>query len=107
MCRTQSKQKNMATRRVNAMEGNSENSDIIYIGELKRSTSSLWICIINTDTITLCSSEKELMAVIYGFGHFNYYTYGRIVTVQTDLANTGLSKKPYDTTSPHLHRMLL
>ncbi|GFQ87518.1 uncharacterized protein K02A2.6 [Trichonephila clavata] len=28
--------------------------------------------------------EKELMAVIYGLEHFNYYTYGRIVTVQTD-----------------------
>ncbi|GFY67495.1 reverse transcriptase domain-containing protein [Trichonephila inaurata madagascariensis] len=35
MCRTQSKQKNMAARRVNAMEENSENSDTIYIGELK------------------------------------------------------------------------
>ncbi|GFX59106.1 uncharacterized protein K02A2.6 [Trichonephila clavipes] len=35
MCRTQSKQKNMAARKVNAMEENSENSDIIYIGELK------------------------------------------------------------------------
>ncbi|GFT44596.1 reverse transcriptase domain-containing protein [Trichonephila clavipes] len=34
MCRTQSKQKNLAARRVNAMEENSENSDI-YIGELK------------------------------------------------------------------------
>ncbi|GFS97775.1 retrovirus-related Pol polyprotein from transposon 17.6 [Nephila pilipes] len=28
--------------------------------------------------------EKELMAVIYGLEHFNYYIYGRIVTVQTD-----------------------
>ncbi|GFX52598.1 retrovirus-related Pol polyprotein from transposon 17.6 [Trichonephila clavipes] len=28
--------------------------------------------------------EKELMAVIYGLEHFNYYTYGRIVMVQTD-----------------------
>ncbi|GFY52356.1 reverse transcriptase domain-containing protein [Trichonephila inaurata madagascariensis] len=35
MCRTQSKRKNMAARRVNAMEENSENSDTIYIGELK------------------------------------------------------------------------
>ncbi|GFY46024.1 hypothetical protein TNIN_156291 [Trichonephila inaurata madagascariensis] len=35
MCRTQSKWKNMAARRVNAMEENSENSDTIYIGELK------------------------------------------------------------------------
>ncbi|GFW10523.1 reverse transcriptase domain-containing protein [Trichonephila clavipes] len=35
MCRTQSKQKNMDAQRVNAMEENSENSDIIYIGELK------------------------------------------------------------------------
>ncbi|GFS31783.1 retrovirus-related Pol polyprotein from transposon 17.6 [Trichonephila inaurata madagascariensis] len=28
--------------------------------------------------------EKELMAVIYGLEHFNYYTYGSIVTVQTN-----------------------
>ncbi|GFV00907.1 hypothetical protein TNCV_1387211 [Trichonephila clavipes] len=35
MCRTRSKQKNMAARRVNAMEENSENSDAIYIGEHK------------------------------------------------------------------------
>ncbi|GFW47028.1 reverse transcriptase domain-containing protein [Trichonephila clavipes] len=28
--------------------------------------------------------EKELMAVIYGLEYFNYYTHGRIVTVQTD-----------------------
>ncbi|GFU76590.1 hypothetical protein TNCV_1940781 [Trichonephila clavipes] len=35
MGRTQSKQKNMDAQRVNAMEENSENSDIIYIGELK------------------------------------------------------------------------
>ncbi|GFY48754.1 hypothetical protein TNIN_295531 [Trichonephila inaurata madagascariensis] len=35
MCRTQSKRKNMADRRVNAMKENSENSDTIYIGELK------------------------------------------------------------------------
>ncbi|GFX43726.1 hypothetical protein TNCV_4110061 [Trichonephila clavipes] len=35
MCRTQSKQENMDARRVNAMEENSENSDIIYIGRLK------------------------------------------------------------------------
>ncbi|GFX78465.1 retrovirus-related Pol polyprotein from transposon 17.6 [Trichonephila clavipes] len=29
-------------------------------------------------------TEKELMAVIYGLEPFNYYTYGRVVTVQTD-----------------------
>ncbi|GFX36302.1 uncharacterized protein K02A2.6 [Trichonephila clavipes] len=35
--------------------------------------------------------------------HFNYYTYGRIVTVQTDHKPIlGLSKKPYDTISPRL-----
>ncbi|GFY46023.1 retrovirus-related Pol polyprotein from transposon 17.6 [Trichonephila inaurata madagascariensis] len=51
--------------------------------------------------------EKELMAVIYGLEHFNYYTYGRIVTVQTDHKPIlGLSKKPYDTISC-LQRMLL
>ncbi|GFS44035.1 retrovirus-related Pol polyprotein from transposon 17.6 [Nephila pilipes] len=52
--------------------------------------------------------EKELMTVIYGLEHFNYYTYGRIVTVQTDHKPIlGLSKKPYDTISPRLQRMLL
>ncbi|GFX59107.1 retrovirus-related Pol polyprotein from transposon 297 [Trichonephila clavipes] len=52
--------------------------------------------------------EKELMAVIYGLEHFNYYTYGRIVTVQTDHKPIlGLSKKPYDTISPPLQHMLL
>ncbi|GFX81734.1 transposon Tf2-8 polyprotein [Trichonephila clavipes] len=52
--------------------------------------------------------EKELMAVIYGLEHFNYYTYGRIDTVQTDHKPIlGLSKKPYDTIYPRLQRMLL
>ncbi|GFY48541.1 retrovirus-related Pol polyprotein from transposon opus [Trichonephila inaurata madagascariensis] len=52
--------------------------------------------------------EKELMAVIHGLEHFNYYTYGRIVTVQTDHKPIlGLSKKPYNTISPRLQRMLL
>ncbi|GFW63934.1 retrovirus-related Pol polyprotein from transposon 17.6 [Trichonephila clavipes] len=38
-----------------------------------------------TQTQQRCAQiEKELMAVIYGLEHFNYYTYGRIVTVQTD-----------------------
>ncbi|GFR29096.1 retrovirus-related Pol polyprotein from transposon 17.6 [Trichonephila clavata] len=48
------------------------------------------------------------MAVIYGLEHFNYYTYGSIVTVQTDHKPIlGLSKKPCDTISPRLQRMLL
>ncbi|GFU76592.1 uncharacterized protein K02A2.6 [Trichonephila clavipes] len=52
--------------------------------------------------------EKELMSVIYGLEHFNYYIYGRIVTVQTDHKRIqGLSKKPYDTISPRIQRMLL
>ncbi|GFY70519.1 retrovirus-related Pol polyprotein from transposon opus [Trichonephila inaurata madagascariensis] len=52
--------------------------------------------------------EKELLTVIYGLQHFNYYTYGRIVTVQTDHKPIlGLSKKPYDTIYPRLQRMLL
>ncbi|GFY64806.1 retrovirus-related Pol polyprotein from transposon 17.6 [Trichonephila inaurata madagascariensis] len=37
-----------------------------------------------------------------------YYTYGRIVTAQTNHKPIlGLSKKPYDTISPRLQRMLL
>ncbi|GFX84659.1 uncharacterized protein K02A2.6 [Trichonephila clavipes] len=48
------------------------------------------------------------MAVIYGLEHFNYYTYGRIVTVPTNHKPIlGLSKKPYDTISPRLQLMLL
>ncbi|GFW11857.1 retrovirus-related Pol polyprotein from transposon 17.6 [Trichonephila clavipes] len=47
--------------------------------------------------------EKELMAVMYGLEHFNYYTYGRIATGQTDHKPIlGLSKKPYNTISPCL-----
>ncbi|GFY38815.1 retrovirus-related Pol polyprotein from transposon 297 [Trichonephila inaurata madagascariensis] len=60
-----------------------------------------------TQTQRYAQIEKELMAVIYGLEHFNYYTYGRIVTVQTDHKPIlGFSKKPYDTIS-HLQRMLL
>jgi hypothetical protein len=52
--------------------------------------------------------EKELLAVIYGLEHFNYYTYGRPVIVQTDHKPLlGLSKKPYDVISPRLQRLLL
>ncbi|GBM44476.1 Retrovirus-related Pol polyprotein from transposon 17.6 [Araneus ventricosus] len=52
--------------------------------------------------------EKELLAVIFGLEHFNYYTYGRNVTVETDHKPLlGLSKKPYDSISPRLQRMLL
>ncbi|GFW49989.1 retrovirus-related Pol polyprotein from transposon 17.6 [Trichonephila clavipes] len=51
--------------------------------------------------------EEGLMAVIYGLERFNYYTYRRIVTVQTDHKPIlSLSKKPYDTISPRLQRML-
>ncbi|GFQ73291.1 hypothetical protein TNCT_54961 [Trichonephila clavata] len=45
------------------------------------------------------------MAVIYRLEHFYYYTYGRIVTVQTNHKPIlGLSKKPYDIISPHLQQ---
>ncbi|GFY52798.1 uncharacterized protein K02A2.6 [Trichonephila inaurata madagascariensis] len=45
---------------------------------------------------------------MYGLEHFNYYTYGRIVTVQTDHKTIlGFNKKPYDTIFPRLQRMLL
>ncbi|GFT85292.1 retrovirus-related Pol polyprotein from transposon 297 [Trichonephila clavipes] len=48
------------------------------------------------------------MAVMYGLEHFNYYTYESIVTVQVDHKPIlGLSKKPYDTISLRLQRMLL
>ncbi|GFU76595.1 retrovirus-related Pol polyprotein from transposon 297 [Trichonephila clavipes] len=229
MRRTQSKQKNMASQRVNAMEENSENFDIIYIGELKsvneldaKETNCVWYekilvnknaamfkpghwvsseCHVLSDegikpypkkirpikefatpnckedsqrfldsariwerefelvkeaivkssclkyfngnkavTLSVDASEnglgavllqegqpvayrsvsltetkqryaqieKELMSVIYGLEHFNYYTYGRIVTVQTDHKRIqGLNKKPYDTISPRLQRTLL
>lgn len=52
--------------------------------------------------------EKELLAVVYGLEHYNYYTYGRPVIVQTDHKPLlGLSKKPYDSISPRLQRLLL
>ncbi|GFV60024.1 transposon Tf2-6 polyprotein [Trichonephila clavipes] len=62
-----------------------------------------------TQTQQHCAQiEKELMAVIYGLEHFNYYTYGRIVTVQTvHKSILGLSKKAYNTISPRLQRILL
>ncbi|GFR22222.1 uncharacterized protein K02A2.6 [Trichonephila clavata] len=48
------------------------------------------------------------MAVIYGLEDFIYYTYERIVTVQTDHKPIlGFIKKPCDTISPRLQRMLL
>ncbi|GFY45798.1 retrovirus-related Pol polyprotein from transposon 17.6 [Trichonephila inaurata madagascariensis] len=61
MCRTQSKQKNMAARRMNAMEENSENSDTIYIGELKsvneldaKETNCVWYekILVNKNAVT-------------------------------------------------------
>ncbi|GFY79394.1 alanine--glyoxylate aminotransferase 2, mitochondrial [Trichonephila inaurata madagascariensis] len=61
MCRTQSKQKNMAARRVNAMDENSENSDTIYIGELKsvneldaKETNCVWYekILVNKNAVT-------------------------------------------------------
>ncbi|GFY55502.1 retrovirus-related Pol polyprotein from transposon opus [Trichonephila inaurata madagascariensis] len=61
MCRTQSKRKNMAARRVNAMEENSENSDTIYIGELKsvneldaKETNCVWYekILVNKNAVT-------------------------------------------------------
>ncbi|GBM56138.1 Retrovirus-related Pol polyprotein from transposon 17.6 [Araneus ventricosus] len=52
--------------------------------------------------------EKEFLAEIFGLEHFNYYTYGRNITVETDHKPLlGLSKKPYDSLSPRLQRMLL
>ncbi|GFT61225.1 reverse transcriptase domain-containing protein [Trichonephila clavipes] len=73
MCRTQSKQKNMATRRVNAMEENSENSDTIYIGELKSvneldaketncvSSNFLGECYLNCETKRYRKTHKFLV----------------------------------------------
>ncbi|GBL87967.1 hypothetical protein AVEN_192118-1 [Araneus ventricosus] len=69
-------------------------------------TSCLQFSVI--DRNTTLQIEKELLAVIYGLEHFNYYTYGRLVLVQTDHKPLlGLSKKPYDTISPRLQRTLL
>lgn len=52
--------------------------------------------------------EKELLAIVYGLEHFHFYTYGRVITVQTDHKPIlGLSKKPYDAISPRLQRLLL
>ncbi|GBL83199.1 Retrovirus-related Pol polyprotein from transposon opus [Araneus ventricosus] len=52
--------------------------------------------------------KKELLAVNFGLEHFNYYTYGRNITVETDHKPLlGLSKNPYDSISSRLQRMLL
>lgn len=52
--------------------------------------------------------EKELLAIVFGLEHFNYYTYGRKLMVETDHRPLiGLSAKPYDSISPRLQRLLL
>lgn len=52
--------------------------------------------------------EKELLAIVYGLEHFNYYTYGRHLTVETDHRPLiGLKEKPYDSITPRLQRLLL
>lgn len=51
--------------------------------------------------------EKELLAVVFGLRHFNFYTYGRPVTVETDHKPlVGLKEKPFETISPRLQRLL-
>ncbi|GFU37866.1 retrovirus-related Pol polyprotein from transposon 17.6 [Nephila pilipes] len=52
-------------------------------------------------------TEKELMSVKYGLEYFNYYTYGRKVTVPTDHRKVRvLSKKSYEFISCRLQHML-
>ncbi|GBL84866.1 hypothetical protein AVEN_58448-1 [Araneus ventricosus] len=52
--------------------------------------------------------EKELLVVIFGLEHFNYYNYGRNITEETDQKPLlGVSKTPYHSISPRLQRMLL
>lgn len=51
--------------------------------------------------------EKELLAVAFGLRHFNFYTYGRSVTVETDHKPlVGLKEKPFESISPRLQRLL-
>lgn len=51
--------------------------------------------------------EKELLAVVFGLRHFNFYTYGRPVTVETDHKPlVGLKEKPFESISPRLQRLL-
>ncbi|GFY64807.1 reverse transcriptase domain-containing protein [Trichonephila inaurata madagascariensis] len=73
MCRTQSKRKNMAARRVNAMEENSENSDTIYIGELKsvneldaKETNCVWYkkILVNKNAVTFKLDTGSQVSVI-------------------------------------------
>jgi len=48
------------------------------------------------------------MAVIFELEHFDYYSYGRKVLIQTDRKPLiGLSKKAYDTVTPRLQKVLL
>lgn len=52
--------------------------------------------------------EKELLAVVYGLEKFHHFVYGNKITIHSDhkpLVN--LIKKPYESMSPRLVRMLL
>lgn len=52
--------------------------------------------------------EKELLAIVFACEHFHYYTYGRIVTVQTDHKPLiGLQQKDFEKITPRLQRLLL
>lgn len=51
--------------------------------------------------------EKELLAVVFGLRHFNFYTYGRPVLVETDHKPlVGLKERPFESISPRLQRLL-
>lgn len=51
--------------------------------------------------------EKELLAVVFGLRYFNFYTFGRPVTVETDHKPLiGLKEKPFETIQKLLHKVL-
>ncbi|GJQ70082.1 hypothetical protein Trydic_g22558 [Trypoxylus dichotomus] len=52
--------------------------------------------------------EKELLAVVFGCEHFNYYLFGRSVNIHTDhRPPIGLLKKPLDELSARIQRLAL
>ncbi|XP_059049470.1 uncharacterized protein K02A2.6-like [Achroia grisella] len=52
--------------------------------------------------------EKELLAILFGCEKFNQFIYGRKITIETDHSPlVSLVKKPLNTASPRIQRMLI
>lgn len=52
--------------------------------------------------------EKELLAILFGCERFNQFIFGRHITIETDHNPLiGIMKKPLNSTSPRIQRMLI